>query len=174
LALPGTNTYSSVEANNLAWLTHGLRPIIEKIESGLTPLMARTPGGENAFVKFNFNGLLRADSASRSQFYSTGIQAGYFSINDIRRWEDLRVYDDPAAENPRVPLANMNLDAADLIADEKRVKMAQLLVIAGFNPADSLTAVGLDPIAHTGLPSSQLQQAQAVNPEDPESVYEVE
>jgi HK97 family phage portal protein len=174
LALPGTNTYSSVEANNLAWLTHGLRPIIEKIESGLTPLMARTPGGENAFVKFNFNGLLRADSASRSQFYSTGIQAGYFSINDIRRWEDLRVYDDPAAENPRVPLANMNLDAADLIADEKRVKMAQLLVIAGFNPADSLSAVGLDPIAHTGLPSSQLQQAQAVNPEDPESVYEVE
>jgi HK97 family phage portal protein len=174
LGLPGSNTFSSVEANNLAWLTHGLRPVIEKIESGMTPLMARTPGGENAFVKFNFNGLLRADSASRSQFYSTGIQAGYFSINDIRRWEDLRVYDDPAAENPRVPLANVNLDAADLIADEKRVKMAQLLVVAGFNPADSLMAVGLDPIAHTGLPSAQLQQAQAVNPEEPESVYEVE
>jgi HK97 family phage portal protein len=174
LALPGTNTYSSVESNNLAWITHGLRPIIEKIESGMTPLMARTPGGENAFIKFNFNGLLRADSSSRAQFYSTGIQAGYFSINDIRRWEDLRIVDDPAAELPRVPLANVNLAGADLVADEKRVKMAQTLVVAGFDPAESVRAVGLDPIAHTGLPSTQLQQAQTLNPDDPESLYEVE
>jgi HK97 family phage portal protein len=174
LALPGTNTYASVEQNNLAWVTHGLRPIIEKLESAMTPLMARTPGGENAFVKFNFNGLLRADSTSRAQFYSTGIQAGYFAINDIRRWEDLRVYDDPAADRPRVPLANVNLDAADLIADEKRVKMAQVLVVAGYDPADALVAVGLDPIRHTGLPSAQLQQAQTLDPDNPTAVYEVE
>jgi HK97 family phage portal protein len=174
LALPGTNTYASVEQNNLAWVTHGLRPIIEKLESAMTPLMARTPGGENAFVKFNFNGLLRADSTSRAQFYSTGIQAGYFAINDIRRWEDLRVYDDPAADRPRVPLANVNLDAADLIADEKRVKMAQILVVAGYDPADALVAVGLDPIRHTGLPSAQLQQAQTLDPDNPTAVYEVE
>jgi hypothetical protein len=86
----------------------------------------------------------------------------------------LRIIDDPAAELPRVPLANMNIDAADLIADEKRVKMAQTLVVAGFDPADAIRAVGLDPIAHTGLPSAQLQQAQTINPDDPTSVYEVE
>jgi len=174
LALPGTNTYASVEQNNLAWVTHGLRPIIEKLESSMTPLMARTPGGENAFVKFNFNGLLRADSTSRAQFYSTGIQAGYFAINDIRRWEDLRVYDDPAADRPRVPLANVNLDAADLIADEKRVKMAQALVLSGYDPAEALMAVGLDPIRHTGLASTQLQPVAQVDPDNPTAVYEVE
>jgi HK97 family phage portal protein len=174
LALPGTNTYASVEQNNLAWVTHGLRPIVEKIETAMTPLMSRTPGGQNAFVKFNLNGLLRADSTSRAQFYSTGIQAGYFSINDVRRWEDLRIIDDPAAELPRVPLANLNISAADLVADEKRVKMAQILVVSGFDPADAVAAVGLNPIGHTGLPSSQLQQAQTINPDDPESVYEVE
>jgi hypothetical protein len=140
----------------------------------MTPLMSRTPGGQNAFVKFNLNGLLRADSTSRAQFYSTGIQAGYFSINDVRRWEDLRIIDDPAAELPRVPLANLNISAADLVADEKRVKMAQILVVSGFDPADAVAAVGLNPIGHTGLPSSQLQQAQTINPDDPESVYEVE
>jgi HK97 family phage portal protein len=174
LGLPGTNTYASVEANNLAWVTHGLRPIVEKLEGGLTRLLPRTPGAENAFVKFNMNALLRADSTARAQFYSTGIQAGYMSINDIRRLEDLRIIDDPAAELPRVPLANMNIDAADLIADEKRVKMAQTLVVAGFDPADAIRAVGLDPIAHTGLPSAQLQQAQTLNPDDPMSAYEVE
>jgi hypothetical protein len=174
LGLPGTNTFSSVEANNLAWVTHGLRPIIEKLEGGFTRLLPRTTGAENAFVKFNLNALLRADSQARAQFYSTGIQAGYMSINDIRRLEDMRIIDDPAAELPRVPLANMNIDAADLIANEKRVKMAQTLVVAGYDPAEALQSVGLAPIAHTGLPSAQLQQAQTIDPDDPTSVYEVE
>jgi HK97 family phage portal protein len=174
LGLPGTNTYASVEANNLAWVTHGLRPIVEKLEGGFTSLLPRTPGAENAFIKFNMNALLRADSTARAQFYSTGIQAGYLAINDVRRLEDLRIIDDPAANAPRVPLANMNIDAADLIANEKRVKMAQTLVVAGFDPADAVKAVGLDPIAHTGLPSAQLQQAQTLDPDNPTSVYEVE
>jgi HK97 family phage portal protein len=174
LGLPGTNTYASVEANNLAWVTHGLRPIVEKLEGGFTSLLPRTPGAENAFIKFNMNALLRADSTARAQFYSTGIQAGYLAINDVRRLEDLRIIDDPAANQPRVPLANMNIDAADLIANEKRVKMAQTLVVAGFDPADAVKAVGLDPIAHTGLPSAQLQQAQTLNPDDPMGAYEVE
>jgi len=174
LGLPGTNTYASVEANNLAWVTHGLRPIVEKLEGGFTSLLPRTPGAENAFIKFNMNALLRADSTARAQFYSTGIQAGYLAINDVRRLEDLRIIDDPAANEPRVPLANMNIDAADLIANEKPVKMAQTLVIAGYNPAEALQAVGLPPIAHTGLPSVQLQQTVQIDPEDPASAYEVE
>jgi HK97 family phage portal protein len=174
LGLPGTNTFASVEANNLAWVTHGLRPILEKLEGGFTSLLPRTPGAENAFIKFNLNALLRADSQARAQYYSTGIQAGYLSINDIRRLEDLRIIDDPAANAPRVPLANMNIDAADLIANEKRVKMAQTLVVAGFDPAEAVNAVGLPPIAHTGLPSAQLQQAQTINPDAPADAYEVD
>jgi HK97 family phage portal protein len=174
LGLPGTNTFASVEANNLAWTVHGLRPILEKLEGSFTKLLPRTPGAENAFIKFNMNALLRADSQARASYYSTGIQAGYMSINDVRRLEDMRVIDDAAADRPRVPLANLNIDAADLIADEKRVRMAQTLVIAGYNPAEALEAVGLPPIAHTGLASTQLQQVSVVNPDDPESVYEVE
>lgn len=174
LGLPGTNTYASVEANNLAWVTHGLRPIVEKLEGSFTKLLPRTPGAENAFIKFNLNALLRADSQARAQFYSTGIQAGYMSINDIRRLEDMRIIDDPAAELPRVPLANVNIDAADLVVDEKRVNMARTLVFAGYDPAEALAAVGLDPIKHSGVPSTQLQPLGQLNPENPTAVYEVE
>jgi HK97 family phage portal protein len=174
LGLPGTNTYASVEANNLAWVTHGLRPIVEKLEGAFTQLLPRTPGAENAFIKFNLNALLRADSQARAQYYSTGIQAGYMSVNDVRRLEDMRIIDDPAAELPRVPLANINLEAADLIANEKRVRMAQALVISGYDPAEALMAVGLDPIAHTGLASTQLQPVAQVDPENPGAVYGVE
>jgi hypothetical protein len=42
------------------------------------------------------------------------IQAGVMSINDVRRLEDMSDIDDPAANNVRVPLANMNIEAADL------------------------------------------------------------
>lgn len=174
LALEGSNSYASVEQNNLAWVTHGLRPIIQKIEGALSPLMARTAGGENAFIKFNLDGLLRADTQARMSAYSTGLQSGFLTINDVRRLEDLRPIDDPSAETVRVPLANVNVDAANLSAESVRIGDAQKLIAAGFEPAAVMSALGLPEIAHTGVPSSQLQQIATINPEDPQSVYEVQ
>jgi HK97 family phage portal protein len=171
LGLPGTNTYSSVEQNNIAFVTHTLRPIVQKLESAFTPLMASEPGGATAFVKFTLDGLLRGDANSRFTAYSTGLQAGYLTINDIRRLEDLPPVQ--GGEIIRVPLANMNIDAAELVATDKRVSMAQRLVMSGYDPAEVLEAMGLPPIEHTGVPSVQLQSVAQINPEDPESVYEV-
>ena len=114
MAIEGSYTYSSVEQQNLAMVTHCLRPIIQKLESAFSPLMSRTQGGENAFIKFNLDGLLRADIENRMTAYSTGLQAGFLTVNDVRRLEDLRPINDPSADQPRVPLANVNIDAADL------------------------------------------------------------
>jgi HK97 family phage portal protein len=172
LGLPGTNTYSSVEQNNIAFVTHTLRPIVQKLESAFTPLMASEPGGATAFIKFTLDGLLRGDANSRFTAYSTGLQAGYLTINDIRRLEDLPPVQ--GGEIIRVPLANMNIDAAELVATDKRVGMAQKLVNSGYDPAEVLEAMGLPPIEHTGVPSVQLQGVAQINPEDPKSVYEVE
>ena len=49
--------------------------------------------------------------------------------------------------------------------------MAQRLVLSGFDPADTLAALGLPAIDHTGLPSAQLQQVQMVDPENPDAAY---
>ena len=171
LGLPGTNTYSSVEQNNIAFVTHTLRPIVQKLESAFTPLMVNEPGGTTAFIKFTLDGLLRGDANSRFTAYSTGLQAGYLTINDIRRLEDLPPVD--GGEIIRVPLASVNIDAAELVATDKRVNMAQKLVNSGYDPADVLAVMGLPPILHTGLPTVQLQGIAQINPEDPESVYEV-
>jgi HK97 family phage portal protein len=172
LGLPGTNTYSSVEQNNIAFVTHTLRPIVQKLESAFTPLMANEPGGTTAFIKFTLDGLLRGDANSRFTAYSTGLQAGYLTINDIRRLEDLPPVD--GGEIIRVPLASVNIDAAELVATDKRVNMAQKLVNSGFDPAEVMSAMGLPEIAHTGLPTVQLQGIAQVNPEDPTAAYEVE
>jgi HK97 family phage portal protein len=174
LNVPGTTSYASVEQNNLQFITHTLRPIVQKLEDAFTPLMARYPGGENAFIKWNLDGLARADIQARTAAYSAMIQMGAMSINDVRRLEDMSDIDDPAARNVRVPLANINIEGADLVAEEKRVRMAQVLVLSGYDPAEALAAVGLDPISHTGLASVQLQGVAQVSPEDPQAAYEVE
>jgi hypothetical protein len=93
------------------------------------------------------------------------------TINDIRRLEDLPPVD--GGEIIRVPLANVNIDAAELVATDKRVNMAQKLVNSGYDPADVLSVMGLPPILHTGLPTVQLQGIAQVNPDDPEAAYEV-
>ncbi len=39
------------------------------------------------FIKFNVEGLLRGDYASRMEGYATGLQNGWMSANDIRELE---------------------------------------------------------------------------------------
>jgi len=173
LGLPGTNSYASVEQNNLAWVTHCLRPIIEKIEGAFSPLLAESPNGRDAFLKFNIDGLLRADINSRMSAYSTGLQAGFLTINDVRRLEDLAKIEDPSASTVRVPLANVNVDASTLNEQDKRVSMVAQLVTVGFDPSEVLKAMGLPAMDHTGVPSVQLQNLANLNPEDPNSEYPV-
>lgn len=172
LGLPGTNSYASVEQNNLAWVTHCLRPIIQKIEDSFSPLLAESPNGREAFLKFNLNGLLRADFNSRMSAYSTGLQAGFLTINDVRRLEDLERINDESANTVRVPLANVNIEASRLNEQDKRVAMATKLVQIGFDPSEVLSAMDLPAMDHTGVPSVQLQNLANLDPEDPQSLYE--
>ena len=174
LNLPGTNTYSSVEQNLISFTTHTLRPYVTLLEESFSPLMARYPGGAESFLRFNMNGLLRADIQSRFSAYSTGIQSGFLTINDIRGWEELEAQEGEAASQVRVPLANVNLSESGVRAQREKVQMVRDLVFAGFSPAEAMDMVGLPPVAHTGLPSVQLQGVAQVDPENPDSVYKDE
>jgi hypothetical protein len=129
-------SYASVEANALHFVTHTLRPYIVKIEDAYSKILP-----EGVFLKFNVDGLLRGDSEARAQVYSSGLQAGWLSINDIHRLEDMTPVD--GGDVYRVPLANVDLSAA---------------------PA----------IAHTGVPSTQLQPLATLDPTDPQAAYDVE
>jgi HK97 family phage portal protein len=157
LGLPGTNTYASVEQNNIAFVTHTLRPIAQKLEGAFTAVLSEETGQEAAFVKFSLDGLLRADINSRTEAYTKGLNSGYYKINDIRRFEDLEPIDDPTADTVRVPLANVNVEAADLSAMSSKVEMAQRLIQIGFDPADVMAKLELPAINHTGKDSVQLQ-----------------
>jgi len=145
MGIPGTNTYSSVEQNNLQWISHGLRPILEKIEWAYSQLLPTT-----AFIKFNFNALLRGDLQSRATAYSILLQQGASTINEVRKLEDLPPID--GGDIARVPLANVGLPAADLQATQIRIGMADTLIKDGFDPAAVLSALKLPPIDQATQP----------------------
>jgi HK97 family phage portal protein len=166
VSTPGAQSYASVEQNNINFVVHTLRPYIEKIEYAYSTLLP-----SEAFLKFNVDGLLRGDYTTRIQGYSIGLQAGFYSVNDVRRFEDLRPVDE--GDQYRVPLANINLAEADVMEQDKRVSMAAKLVQVGFDPKSVLSALGLPAMVHTGVPSAQLQQVAQIDTQDPASVYDV-
>jgi hypothetical protein len=109
--------------------------------------------------------LLRGDFATRVAGYSTALQSGWMTINEVRKIEDLRPVTD--GDQNRVPLANVNLGSASLTEQESKISMAQKLINIGFKPEDVLSALALPPIPHTGIPSTQLQNPSLIDPANP-------
>jgi hypothetical protein len=174
LGVQGSTAYASVEQDSIFFVQHTLRPIVQKLETAFSPLLSEEPGGETAFLRFNLDGLLRGDSQARANAYSVGLQAGYYTVNDIRRLEDLVPMSDVSADQVRVPLANINIEDSTISTQDKKVLMAQRLVTAGYDPKAVLEAMGLPAIPHTGVPSVMLQGISQIDPTNPEGVYEVE
>ena len=161
LAERGAQSYNSNEQNAIAFVTHTLRPWIAKLEDAFSNLLP-----DNAYLAFSTDDLLRGDYATRIEGYSKLLQNGVVSVNEVRRKENMRPVD--SGDALRVPLANVNINAADLVEEENKVGMAQKLIAMGFVPEQVLAVLGLPKIGHTGLPTVQLQNPTQV----PEGSYE--
>jgi HK97 family phage portal protein len=166
MGVPGTQSYASVEQNAIQFVTHTLRPYIEKLEWSYSRLLP-----VEAFIAFNTNGLLRGDFNSRISAYATGLQSGFMSVNDVRRLEDLSPTE--GGDQYRVPLANIALTDTGIVAENEKTNMVKALIQVGFDPEATLKAFGLPVIPHTGVPSTQLQAVNTIDPENPELVYGV-
>jgi len=164
LNTPGTVSYASVEHQAIQFVRYSLSPLVRAIEEAHDRLLP-----SQGFMRFNLDGLLRGDSATQAQVFSTALQAGYMSVNDVRTLMDMRPVD--GGDLPRVPLANIPVDAANLVEQAKLVEMASKLVIIGFDPASVLEALGLPNITHTGIPSNQLQSVGMHTEDDVQAVY---
>lgn len=151
----GGQSYNSIEQKQIAFVTHTLRPWLAKLEDAFSTLLPDT-----AYLAFSTDDLLRGDYATRIEGYAKLLQNGVLSANEVRRKENMRPVD--GGDVVRVPLTNVNISAASLTEDETKVAMAQKLIGLGFVPEDVLKSLGLSPIAHTGLPTVQLQNPTTV------------
>jgi hypothetical protein len=164
---PGAMSFASVEQNGIHFVQHTLRPYIVKIEDAYSRLL---PGV--AFLKFNVDALQRGDQSSRYAAHASALVNGWSSINDIRRIEDMPPVN--GGDVYRVPLANVDLDSANLTELEKKSSIVQTLIFSGYDPAQILEFIGLPPIKHSGVPPTQLQPIAQIDPADPKAAYPVD
>ena len=82
-------TYSNVQEQNRALVTHSLRPWLVRLERAISGDADLCPGG--TYVQFSLDGLLRADSATRSEIYTRALapETGWQTRAEVRELEDL-------------------------------------------------------------------------------------
>lgn len=164
----GAMSFASVEAQNLSFVQHSLRPILERIEQYLSTLLPH----DDAFIRFNLDALLRGTTLERYEAYTKGLREGFLSLNDVHAFEDMPPIE--SGDQYRVPLQNIDAGDAKDVGLKLRAEIAANLIQVGFDPAAVTEAVGLPAMAHTGVPSSQLQPVATIDPANPSSVYEVQ
>jgi len=80
---------SGIEQQNIGFLQYTIRPYLTRWESTVSHSLLSRTDRRNYFIAHNVEGLLRADSAGRSAFYSQAAQNGWLTRNEIRSLENL-------------------------------------------------------------------------------------
>jgi HK97 family phage portal protein len=151
----GAMSFASVEQQMLFFAEHTIRPYAEILEAAFSRLLLN----DQSFIRFNLNALVRADLSTRTDAYSKALLAGYMSVNDVRRLEDMRDVD--AGDQFRVPLQNVPLTDTPVVTAQQKARAAQSLITSGYTPQSVAEFLDL-PLEHTGLASVQLQPDAAV------------
>ena len=83
------SSFSNIEQQSLEFVKYTLDPWVVRWEQALYRSLLSEEEKKTLFFKFNVEGLLRGDYASRMSGYATARQNGWMSANDIRELEDL-------------------------------------------------------------------------------------
>lgn len=102
---------SSVEGMNMQFLTNTLRPLLVNIEQEISRCLLS--GDDDYYAEFSVEGLLRADSAGRAAYYTTSLQNGWMSRNDVRRLENL-----PPIDGGDIYTVQLNLTPIDQLGKD--------------------------------------------------------
>ena len=101
------SSFSNIEQQSLEFVKYTLEPWLVRWEQSMVRSLLTPSEKREYFIKFNVDGLLRGDYASRMSGYATARQNGRMSANDIRELENLdRI---PAEEGGDLYLINGNM-----------------------------------------------------------------
>ncbi len=84
-----TSWGTGIEQQNLGFLTYTIRPYLTRWESAVAGALLNRADRRKYFIEHNVEGLLRADSMARAQFYSSAAQNAWMTRAEIRRKENL-------------------------------------------------------------------------------------
>ena len=101
------SSFSNIEQQSLEFVKYTLEPWLVRWEQSIQRTLFSPEEKKRYFAKFNVEGLLRGDYASRMSGYATARQNGWMSANDIRELENLdRI---PAEDGGDLYLINGNM-----------------------------------------------------------------
>ena len=83
------SSFSNIEQQSLEFVKYTLDPWVIRWEQSIHRSLLIGGEKKEYFVKFNVEGLLRGDYASRMSGYATARQNGWMSANDIRELENM-------------------------------------------------------------------------------------
>ncbi len=101
------SSFSNIEQQSLEFVKYTLDPWVVRWEQALQQSLLLPSEKPSLFVKFNLDGLLRGDYQSRMQGYSTGIQNGFLSVNDVRSLENMNLLTEEEGGNFHFVNGNM-------------------------------------------------------------------
>ena len=81
--------WSTMEQMMIEFITLTINPITIRIEQSIKKLLIPRTDWKTDFAKFTTQGLLRGDTPTRKDYYATGIDKGFLTINEVRELEDL-------------------------------------------------------------------------------------
>lgn len=88
-----SNWGTGLEQQNLAFLTYCLHPYMKRIETAMARWLLTPQERATIYAEHNVEGLLRADTAARASFYSTMVQNGLYTRDEVRAKENLPKYE---------------------------------------------------------------------------------
>ena len=101
------SSFSNIEQQSLEFVKYTLDPWVIRWEQSIHRALLAKDEKDVMFVKFNVDGLLRGDYASRMNGYAVGIQNGFMSPNDVRELEDLDIIPEELGGNKYMVNGNM-------------------------------------------------------------------
>lgn len=114
-----TSWGTGIEQIVLGFLTFTLVPWLVRFEQEITrKLFPRSP----FYCQFKTQGLMRGDSAARSNYYSSGHQNGWLTINEIRRMEDMSPIPGGDTNFVQVNLAPLQANGVPKMPDKTAVE----------------------------------------------------
>lgn len=95
------STFSNIEHQSLDFATYTMRPWFRRIEQAITRDLLTHEESERYFARFNLADLLAADASARAELYASGIQNGWMTRNEARKFENLNPLD--GLDEPLMP-----------------------------------------------------------------------
>jgi len=83
------STFSNIEHQSIDFVVHTIRPWITRWEQAIARALLNDQERTIYYAKFNVNGLMRGDFASRMSGYAIARQNGWMNANEIRALEDM-------------------------------------------------------------------------------------